>query len=120
MPRGLTIAIWVFAVNAMFTILKQINPFTTDLDYTIGSELINATTNSSVVGDVSFLGTAEILNSLNLFIDLILGPFTLVPQIMSMIGITGIVNTVLTGCIWFVYAYFIFQLITGRALGDVK
>ena len=47
MARGLTIAVWIFAVNAMFTILNAINPFKTELDYTLGTELINASINSS-------------------------------------------------------------------------
>jgi hypothetical protein len=58
--------------------------------------------------------------ALNLFIDLILGPFRLAPQLMSMIGITGVINYILSGCVWLVYGYFIFQLVTGRVLGDVK
>lgn len=120
MARGLTIAIWIFAVNAMFTILKSVNPFGTEMDYSLGTELINATAESAAVSEISFLGITEIVMVLNLFLDLILGPFTLAPQLMSMIGITGVVNYVLTGCLWMVYGYFIFQLVTGRVLGDVK
>ena len=116
MARGLTIAVWIFAVNAMFTILKAINPFKTELDYTLGTELINA----SATTEISFLDPGTIVMMLNTFLDLILGPFTLAPQMMSMIGIPGIIIYPLTGCLWMIYSYFLFQLVTGRVLGDVK
>ncbi len=120
MARGLTIAVWIFCVNAMFTILHSIPPFTV-MDYSLGDELINASqTGAGFSSEISFLGVPEIVNALNVFLDLILGPFTLAPQIMSMIGITGIVNGVLTGCLWLAYGWFVFQLVTGRTLGDVK
>ena len=57
---------------------------------------------------------------LNTFLDLILGPFRLAPQLMAMIGIPEIINYTLTGCIWLIYGYFIFQLVTGRVLRDVQ
>lgn len=121
MARGLTIAVWIFAVNAMFTILKAINPFKTELDYTLGTELINSTVDSSsAAGEISFLDPGTIVMMLNTFLDLILGPFRLAPQLMAMIGIPEIINYTLTGCIWLIYSYFLFQLVTGRVLGDVK
>jgi len=120
MARGLTIAVWIFAVNAMFTILKAINPFKTELDYTLGTELINASIDTSTTTEISFLDPGTIVMMLNTFLDLILGPFTLAPQLMSMIGIPGIIIYPLTGCLWMIYSYFLFQLVTGRVLGDVK
>jgi len=121
MARGLTIAVWIFAVNAMFTILKVINPFKTELDYTLGTELINSTIDSSsAAGEISFLDPGTIVMMLNTFLDLILGPFRLAPQLMAMIGIPEIINYTLTGCIWLIYGYFIFQLVTGRVLRDVQ
>lgn len=121
MARGLTIAVWIFAVNAMFTILKAINPFKTELDYTLGTELINASVDSSsAAGEISFLDPGTIVMMLNTFLDLILGPFRLAPQLMAMIGIPEIINYTLTGCIWLIYGYFIFQLVTGRVLRDVQ
>jgi hypothetical protein len=39
---------------------------------------------------------------------------------MAMIGIPEIINYTLTGCIWLIYGYFIFQLVTGRVLRDVQ
>ena len=120
MARGLTIAVWIFAVNAMFTILKAINPFKTELDYTLGTELINTSINTSTTTEISFLDPGTIVMMLNTFLDLILGPFTLAPQLMSMIGIPGIIIYPLTGCLWMIYSYFLFQLVTGRVLGDVK
>ena len=120
MARGLTIAVWIFAVNAMFTILKAINPFKTELDYTLGTELINTSINTSTTTEISFLDPGTIVMMLNTFLDLILGPFTLAPQMMSMIGIPGIIIYPLTGCLWMIYSYFLFQLVTGRVLGDVK
>ena len=119
MARGLTIAVWIFAVNAMFTILKAINPFKTELDYTLGTELINSTIDTTTT-EISFLDPGTIVMILNTFLDLILGPFTLAPQLMSMIGIPGIIIYPLTGCLWMIYSYFLFQLVTGRVLGDVK
>jgi hypothetical protein len=120
MARGLTIAVWIFAVNAVFTILNEINPFASELDYTLGNELIDLAAGTGAVSEVSFLGAAEIVHALNIFLDLILGPFRLAPQLMAMIGVTGVLNYTLTGCIWLVYGYFIFQLITGRSLGDMR
>ena len=120
MARGLTIAVWIFAVNAMFTILKAINPFKTELDYTLGTELINSTIDTSTTAEISFLDPGTIVMMLNTFLDLILGPFSLAPQLMAMIGIPEIINYTLTGCIWLIYSYFLFQLVTGRVLGDVK
>ena len=121
MARGLTIAVWIFSVNAMFTILKAINPFKTELDYTLGTELINSTIDSSsAAGEISFLDPGTIVMMLNTFLDLILGPFRLAPQLMAMIGIPEIINYTLTGCIWLIYGYFIFQLVTGRVLRDVQ
>lgn len=121
MARGLTIAVWIFAVNAMFTILKAINPFKTELDYTLGTELINSTIDTSTTaGEISFLDPGTIVMMLNTFLDLILGPFRLAPQLMAMIGIPEIINYTLTGCIWLIYGYFIFQLVTGRVLRDVQ
>ena len=120
MARGLTIAVWIFAVNAMFTILKAINPFKTKLDYTLGTELINTSINTSTTTEISFLDPGTIVMMLNAFLDLILGPFTLAPQMMSMIGIPGIIIYPLTGCLWMIYSYFLFQLVTGRVLRDVQ
>ena len=121
MARGLTIAVWIFAVNAMFTVLKAINPFRTELDYSLGTELINASVDSSsAAGEISFLDPGTIVMALNTFLDLILGPFRLAPQLMAMIGIPEIINYTLTGCIWLIYGYFIFQLVTGRVLRDVQ
>ena len=121
MARGLTIAVWIFAVNAMFTVLKAINPFKTELDYSLGTELINASVDSSsAAGEISFLDPGTIVMALNTFLDLILGPFRLAPQLMAMIGIPEIINYTLTGCIWLIYGYFIFQLVTGRVLRDVQ
>ncbi len=120
MARGLTIAVWIFAVNAVFTIFNEISPFLTELDYSLGNELIDQAAGAAAVSEVSFLGSAEIVHALNIFLDLILGPFRLAPQLMAMIGVTGILNYTLTGCIWLVYGYFIFQLVTGRALTEVK
>lgn len=119
MSRGLTIAVWVFCVNIAFTVLNEINPFITGLDYSLGEDLIGIGIGSAPTS-LSFLGIPEIVNALNVFMNLILGPFRLVPQIMDMIGISGIINISLTGCVWLVYGWFMFQLITGRSLGDVK
>lgn len=118
MSRGLTIAVWVFCVNVAFTVLNEINPFVAGLDYSLGDEMIGIGVDTAPTS-ISFLGIPEIVNALNVFMDLILGPFRLVPQIMDMIGITGIINISLTGCVWLVYGWFMFQLITGRTLGDV-
>ena len=120
MARGLTIAVWIFAVNAMFTILKVINPFQTELDYTLGTELIDSAIDTSTTTEISFLDPGTIVMMLNTFLDLILGPIRLTPQLMAMIGIPEIINYTLTGCIWLIYGYFIFQLVTGRVLRDVQ
>lgn len=119
MSRGLTIAVWVFCINAMFTIMAQIDPFGLGLNYSLGMELIETPADTAPT-TLSYLGVPEIVNALNVFMTLILGPFRLVPQIMDMIGISGIINVILTGCVWLVYGWFMFQLITGRTLGDVK
>ncbi len=118
MSRGLTIAVWIFCVNIVFTILNELNPFSAGLDYSLGDDLIGVAVDVAPTS-LSFLGIPEIVNALNVFLDLILGPFRLVPQIMDMIGISGIINISLTGCIWLVYGWFVFQLVTGRTLGDV-
>jgi len=120
MARGLTIAVWVFSLNVMFTIFRSINIFDTELDYSLGTEMINTTTNVSAIQEISLLDPGTIIMILNTFLDLILGPFRLIPQLMAMIGITGVINYTLTGCVWMVYGYFLFQLVTGRALKDVK
>lgn len=120
MARGLTIAVWIFSVNAMFTILKAINPFQTELDYTLGTELIDSAIDTSTTTEISFLDPGTIVMILNTFLDLILGPIRLTPQLMAMIGIPEIINYTLTGCVWLIYGYFIFQLVTGRVLRDVQ
>lgn len=120
MARGLTIAVWIFAVNAMFTILKAIDPFKTELDYTLGTELIDSAIDTSTTTEISFLDPGTIVMMLNTFLDLILGPLRLTPQLMAMIGIPEIINYTLTGCVWLIYGYFIFQLVTGRVLRDVQ
>lgn len=120
MARGLTVAVWVFCVNVMFTVFKNAKILAPEADYTLGEEMLNTTLQIGEAGtELSFLGVAEIVNALNVFIDLILGPFTLAPQIMSMIGITGLLNNTLTACLWLIYGWFIFQLITGRTMQDV-
>ena len=119
MARGLTIAVWIVSVNALFTILKAINPFQTELDYTLGTELIDSTIETTTT-EISFLDPGTIVMMLNTFLDLILGPFTLAPQLMSMIGIPGVIIYPLTGCLWMIYSYFLFQLVTGRVLRDVQ
>ena len=108
----------MFCVNVAFTVLNEINPFVTGLDYSLGDEMIGIGVETAP-SSISFLGIPEIVNALNVFMDLVLGPFRLVPQIMDMIGITGIINISLTGCVWLVYGWFMFQLIMGRTLGDV-
>lgn len=121
MARSLTLAVWIFSVNAVFTVFKSIEPFNSGLDYTLGNEMIDAalaaqdTAGSGILG----LGLTEILLALNTFLDLILGPITLIPQLMTMIGITGILLYVITASVWMVYGIFVFQLISGKPLKEV-
>lgn len=114
--RGLTVAVWIFCINATFTIFNQLDIFGAGLDYTLGDEMLNVT---AAAPELSFLGVAEIVNALNVFIDLILGPFTLMPQLLGMVGISGILNSTLCAAVWLIYGWFVFQLITGRSLKDV-
>lgn len=114
--RGLTVAVWIFCINATFTIFNQLDIFGAGLDYTLGDEMLDVT---ATAPELTFLGVAEIVNALNVFIDLILGPFTLMPQLLGMIGISGVLNSTLCAAVWLIYGWFVFQLITGRSLRDV-
>lgn len=118
--RGLTIAVWVFCLNLMFTAFTAIDPFGAAVDYGLGSELIGTVTNSSSITEVTDLGVGEMIMVTNLFITLLLGPLTLVPTILNLIGITGILQLILSAAVWVTYGWTMYQLITGRMLGDAR
>ncbi len=121
MARSLTLAVWIFCVNAVFTIFKSIDPFNSALDYTLGDEIIDTAlaAQDTAGGGILGLGITEILLALNTFLDLILGPLTLIPQLMTMIGITGVLLYVITASVWMVYGIFVFQLIAAKPLKEV-
>ncbi len=119
MARGLTLAVWIFCVNCVFTIFQEVDPFQAGLNFGLGTALIDAATSASNITGISFLGIPEMVMAINLFLSLVLGPFILVPDILNLIGIVGILKTVITGAVWFIYGWFIFQIISGRMLKEV-
>lgn len=119
MARGLTLAVWVFCLNVSFVVFQATNPFGIDLQFGFGSALMDMAMGTSKVTGISFLGIPEMVMAINLFFSLILGPLLLVPDIMNLIGITGIINTCLTACVWLIWGWFIFQIISGRMLKEV-
>ena len=118
--RGLTIAVWVFCINLLFTILASVNPFGLTHNFVLGTEIVDVAYSSQNVTEVSALGVGEIVMGVNLLLSLLLGPLTLVPTLLNLIGIVGIVNWALTACVWVIWSYTLVQIVTGRMLTQVK
>ena len=118
-PRSLLIAIWIFCVNFCYAIFNQLDPFNLHMELAYSQELISsATSAANQTGYVTGWGVAEAVQAFNMFIDIILGPLTLVPTLLNSLGVTGLINAGLTGVVYFMYAVLIFQLLTGRMLRD--
>ena len=113
-PRAVLVAGWIFCVNAAFAIFNTLDPFDFNMPMMVDSAMINTTAQAANTTALSGFGIAEAVAGFNMFVQLILGPLTLVPTLLNMIGVIGIVNWVLTGLVWFMYAMFIFQILTGR------
>ena len=113
-PRAIVVATWIFCVNCGFAIYNTLDPFHFALPLLVDAAMINQTAMASNMTAVSGLGIAEAVMGINLFLQIIIGPLTLVPTILTMIGVTGIINWCLTGTTWFIYIMFMVQLLTGR------
>lgn len=118
--RGLTLAVWIFCINLMFAIFESVNPFGVEFSFYLGDELITTAEATQNVTSVSFLGIPEMVMATNLFFSLLLGPLKLVPAILNLIGVTGTVNWAISGCVWVIYGWTMFQLITGKMLKEAR
>ena len=113
-PRAITIAVWIFSINACFAIFDYLDPFSFGMHFGVDMGLINSTAQAANITSVSGFGIAEAVLAFNMFINLILGPLMLVPTILNIIGVVGLINWIITGSVWLIYAIFIVQLLTGR------
>ena len=123
MPRAITIAVWVWSINAMTLILNSIDPFHAGL--TIGADfsLINQTALAANItatqGAGAFGLLLEFFNVVNLFFQLLLGPFIYLPDLLNIIGVTGIIHTVIIAAVWIPWCWILLGVITGRALKEM-
>ena len=113
-PRALVVAAWIFSVNCGFAIYNTLDPFHFAMPLLVDAAMINQTALAANATSVSGLGIAEAVMGINLFLQILVGPLTLVPTILSMIGVVGIINWCLTGVTWFIYIVFLVQLLSGR------
>ena len=113
-PRAVVLAAWIFCVNCGFAIYNTLDPFDFAMPLLVDAAMINQTAMAANMSTVSGLGIAEAVMGINVFLQIMLGPLTLVPTILVMIGVTGVINWCLTGITWFVYAMFMVQLLTSR------
>ena len=115
--RSWTIAAYIFALNASFTILNSIQPFG-PIEVLAGIDAIpiDLSTQTSIGG----LDVSDMIGSLNIVITLLVGPLTVLPLILSGLGITGAVATVIVAIGWIAYGLALVQLVTGRMLGTAR
>jgi len=123
MPRAITIAVYVWSLNAMTLIVNQINPFRVTFSIAADFGLVNATAAAANVTATSGIGLfgllLEFVNVINLLLQLILGPFIYVPNLLNVLGIEGIIHTVIVAAVWIPWALILFGIITGRALKEM-
>jgi len=123
MPRALTIAVYVWSINAMTLIINSINPFHTGILIAADFGMVNATAAAANVTAVSGIGIfgllLEFVNIINLLLQLVLGPFIYVPNLLNLLGVTGILHTIIIAAVWIPWALFLFGVITGRALKEM-
>ena len=116
--RSWTIAGYIFAINASFAILSAIQPFGTVELMVFGVDTIpiDPTTTTQIGG----LDLVDMVAAINLFLTLLVGPLTVLPMMLSALGITGVMATVVVLIGWITYGLAIVQLVTGRMLGMAR
>lgn len=125
MARAVTIAVWVWSVNAMTVILNHVNPFHTTITMDVSMGLLNSTAAASNMTGVSGIGLfgllLEFVGIINLLCELILGPLLYVPSLLNMLGLysANVIHTVIVAAVWIPWAFLLFGVITGRALREI-
>ena len=123
MPRALTVAVYVWSINAMTLIINTVNPFHTSIVIAADFGMVNATATAANVTAVSGIGLfgllLEFVSIINLLIQLVLGPFIYIPNLLNLLGIVGIMHTIIVAAVWIPWALFLFGVVTGRALKEM-
>ncbi len=126
MARAITIAIYVWSINAMTIILNAIDPFHWGQTLAENWDLIDLSAIGANIQSVTGIGLfgllIEFVSIFNILIQLILGPFIYVPKILQMVGIDPFgseIGMIIVAAVWIPWALFLFGIITGRALKDL-
>jgi len=123
MPRAVTIAVYIWSLNAVTLIMNQINPFHATFTLAADFGLVNATAaaaNTTAVSGIGLFGLLlEFVSIINLLFQLVLGPFIYIPNMLNILGITGILSNILIAAVWIPWAWLLFGVITGRALKEM-
>jgi len=123
MPRALTVAVYVWSINAMTLIINTVNPFHTSIVIAADFGMVNATATAANVTAVSGIGLfgllLEFVSIINLLLQLVLGPFIYIPNLLNLLGIVGIMHTIIVAAVWIPWALFLFGVVTGRALKEM-
>lgn len=115
--RSWTIACYIFGLNASFAILNSIQPFgPVEVLAGINAIPIDLASQTSIAG----LDISDMIAGLNIAISLLVGPLTVLPLILSAIGISGVLAAVIVSLGWIAYGIALIQLITGRMLGTAR
>ena len=121
-PRAVQLAVAIWCINLMCVIVNNIEIFHGQPEIGMNWALVNTTLSWGNITATSGIGAFGILldfvNILNLFIQLILGPFILVPSILDIVGITGIMRIAIIAMVWIPWSIFLFGMITARALKE--
>lgn len=121
-PRAVVIAIQVWAFNCMCVVVNNIALFQHQPIVGMNWGIINSTVvwaNQTTVGGIGLFGIIiDFINIFNLFLQLVFGPFILVPSILDIFSITGVIRTIIIAMIWIPWAIFLFGMVTGRALRE--
>ena len=126
MARAVTLAIWVWSINAMIVIMNSVNPFHATFVLDASMDLINSTAAAANITSVSGIGLFgllfEFVGIINLLFQLVLGPFIFIPSLLNLLGIesTNILHSVIVGASWILWGFLLFGVITGRALREIQ
>lgn len=115
--RSYTVAGLIFAIHASFVILASIAPFGA-IDVLGGYEILPVDLESET--QIGGLDIVDMVGSINLFLTLLIGPITVLPLILSGLGITGVLAGTLTTIAWIIYGLALVQIVTGRMLATAR
>ena len=122
-PRSLLIAGWLLCVNAAFTIFNELDPFNANMPIGVDTTVLNSTFSSamSYVGVTSSGPFALLWNAvgaLDIVLNLFLGPMTLLPNLLGVLGVTGTQGTVIMVVAFSMWGLLMFQILV-KPLTDV-